>query len=86
MSNSYVYILSDDTKTLIIKSKMITTESEKSQLSFYSKHLVYYEICDNIVEADKRKKTFESWPDGKIKFLIDFVNPKWEDWKKEITN
>ena len=48
--------------------------------------LTNYEIFDNLDEANNRKKTIESWPEEKIKFLIDFVNPSWEDWKKEISN
>jgi predicted GIY-YIG superfamily endonuclease len=86
MPNSYVYILSDESKTLIIKTKMFANMEEKLRMKFCSKNLVYYEVYDNRFDANKRKETFESWPEKKIKFLIDFVNPEWQDWKNEITN
>ena len=86
MPNSYVYILSDESKTLIIKTKMFANMEEKLRMKFCSKNLVYYEVYDNPFDANKRKETFESWPEKKIKFLIDFVNPEWQDWKNEITN
>ena len=86
MPFTYLYILSDEGKALFIKTKLIAAGNEKSQVCFCGKQLVYYEIFDNLDEANNRKKTIESWPEEKIKFLIDFVNPSWEDWKKEISN
>ncbi len=86
MLNSYVYILYDESKTFVIKTKMFTNIDEKSCMKFCSKSLVYFEVFDNPVEANQRKETFESWPEKKIKFLIDFVNPAWEDWKEDFTD
>jgi predicted GIY-YIG superfamily endonuclease len=86
MTNSYVYILSDESKALIIRTRMFANIDDKLRMKFCSKSLVYYEVFDNQDGANKRKETFEGWPEKKIKFLIDFVNPEWEDWKNEITN
>ena len=79
MPKSYVYILSDEFKKLVIKSADLP-------LNFENKQLVYYEIFDDSIEADKRRETIESWPERKIQFLINLVNPTWDDWKKEIIN
>jgi predicted GIY-YIG superfamily endonuclease len=79
MPKSYVYILSDEFKKLVIKSADLP-------LNFEDKQLVYYEIFDDTEEADKRRETIESWPVRKIQFLINLVNPTWDDWKKEIVN
>jgi hypothetical protein len=84
MPLTYLYILSDDAKGLAIKTKMISFD--KNEINFCGKRLVYYEIFNNLTEADLRKQTIESWPEKKIKFLVDLVNPKWEDWKEEIIN
>jgi len=78
MPKSYVYILTDDYRNLMIKSGA-------SPLSLTDKRLVYYEIYDDGNEAEFRKKTIESWPERKIEFLIDLVNPSWNDWKNEIS-
>lgn len=86
MSNSYVYIFSDESKALVIKAKTPAAGIEKSYSNASNLSLVYYEVFDNLVEAKKRKETIESWPEKKIKFLIDFVNPSWKDWKEEIVN
>jgi hypothetical protein len=79
MPKSYVYILSDEYKKLVIKSADLP-------LCFENKQLVYYEIFDDSIEADRRRETIESWPEKKIQFLINLVNPTWDDWKKEIVN
>jgi hypothetical protein len=79
MPKSYVYILADELRRLVIKS-------EDLPLNFENKQLVYYEIFDDSSEADRRKETIESWPEKKIQFLINLVNPTWDDWKKEIVN
>ncbi len=86
MPISYVLILSDNTNKLIINTKMLSNADEKPLINLSNKRLVYYEVFDSFFEANKRKETFESWPEKKIKFLIDFVNPLWEDWKEEIKN
>ena len=50
------------------------------------RQLVYYEIYDSLLDAEVRKETIESWPEKKVRFLINFVNPTWKDWKEEIKN
>ena len=79
MPKSYVYILSDEFKKLVIKSAGLPLICENM-------HLVYYEIFEDSIEADRRRETIESWPERKIQFLINLVNPTWDDWKKEIVN
>ena len=79
MPKSYVYILSDELRKLVIKSADLPSNIENM-------HLVYYEVFDDSDEADRRRETIESWPEKKIQFLINLVNPAWDDWKKEIVN
>jgi len=61
-------------------------KSADHNLNFENKELVYYEVFDDSAEADKRKETIQSWPERKIQFLINLVNPAWIDWKNEILN
>jgi hypothetical protein len=83
---TYLCILSDDTKNFAVKTKIVSADQGKTEINFCGKRVVYYEIFNSLIEADQRKKTIEGWPEKKIKFLVDLVNPSWEDWKKEINN
>jgi hypothetical protein len=80
MPISYLYIVLDETENLIIEAASITNIKEIT-MNLYNGKLVYFERFDSLIE---RKETIESWPEKKIKFLIDLVNPKWKDWKEEI--
>jgi hypothetical protein len=75
----YVYIFFDEVKKFIIGSGESIPKCEE-------KRLVFYEIFDSLNEANERMKTILSWPERKIQFLINLVNPSWVDWKKELLN
>jgi hypothetical protein len=79
MKKFYVYILADRLRRLVVNSA-------DRLLDYQNKQLVYYEVFDNSAEADRRKQTIESWPERKIQFLVNLVNPAWVDWKEEIVN
>ena len=79
MPKYYVYILADKLRKLII-------ESSNKPLNLENKELVYYEVFEDLFEANRRKETIQGWPERKIKFLINFVNPSWVDWKEELKN
>jgi len=88
MKNYYVYIITNNRKTLYIgvtndlerrmyehKHKLIEGFSKKYNLT----KLVYYEIYNNINDAIKREKQLKNWQrEWKIK-LIENMNPEWRD-------
>ena len=78
MKKFYVYILADKLRRLAINSADKVLDDQ-------NKELVYYEIFDDSAEADLRKQTIQSWPERKIQFLVNFVNPAWIDWKDELS-
>ncbi len=50
----------------------------------YSVHsLVYFEDCENIVNAIAREKQIKGWTRIKKINLIESVNPEWRDLSKE---
>ncbi len=69
MSNTSVYILTDETRTPVINSDKITGR-EKFLMHFCSKHIEYYEIFDNLDDANKRKKIIESLTEDKIESFL----------------
>jgi hypothetical protein len=79
MRKFYVYILADKLRNLVIKSA-------DQPFNFENKELVYYEVFNDSGEAEKRRETIQSWPERKIQFLINLVNPAWIDWKEELLN
>ena len=82
--NTFVFILTDKTRELEIMIYRNECGFLGTQNILNDKQLVYYEIYDSLSDAVVRKNTIESWPEKKIKFLINFVNPLWVDWKEEI--
>lgn len=79
MKKFYVYILAD-------KLRKLAVNSADRLLDYQNKELVYYEVFDDSSEADLRKQTIQGWPERKIQFLINLVNPAWIDWKEELLN
>jgi putative endonuclease len=94
MRNYYVYILSNEAKTLYIgvtnnlerrmyehKNKLITGFTKKYNLT----KLVYYETTDDIWNAIYREKQLKGWLRIKKILLIEENNPGWDDlslsWK-----
>jgi putative endonuclease len=92
MKDYYVYILSNQSKTLYIgmtnnlsrriyehKNKMIEGFTKKYNLN----KLVYYEITTDVNSAIKREKQLKNWHRKWKINLIESVNPKWEDLSTE---
>jgi putative endonuclease len=94
MRNYYVYILSNEAKTLYIgvtnnlerriyehKNKLINGFTKKYNLT----KLVYYETTDDIRDAIYREKQLKGWLRIKKILLIEENNPGWDDlsllWK-----
>ena len=71
MSNTSVYILTDETKTPIINSEKLTGR-EKFLMHFCNRHIEYYEIFDNLDDANKRKKILDSLSEDKIESFLEF--------------
>ena len=82
--NAFVFILSGKMNELEL---MVYREEDGltgARQMINGRQLVYYEIYDSLLDAVIRKNIIESWPEKKIRFLINFVNPLWNDWKEEI--
>lgn len=88
MRNYYIYILSNEAKTLYIgvtnnlerrlyehKNKLISGFTKKYTLT----KLVYYEIAHDINEAIYREKQLKGWLRIKKIMLIEENNPSWDD-------
>lgn len=86
MPDAFVFILADKIKELEIMVYEKDNGENASRINYNNRRLVYYEIFNNPIEAASRKETIQSWPERKIRFLIDYVNPSWDDWKEEIEN
>ena len=94
MKNYYVYILSNEARTLYIgvtnnlerrlhehKNKLISGFTKKYNLT----KLVYYEETTDIRSAIDREKQLKGWLRIKKVTLIEEMNPGWDDlslsWK-----
>ncbi len=88
MKNYYVYILSNEAKTLYIgitnnlerriyehKNKLIDGFTKKYNLT----KLVYYETTSEVKDAITREKQLKGWLRMKKITLIDESNPGWDD-------
>ncbi|MDD5197495.1 MAG: GIY-YIG nuclease family protein [Candidatus Gracilibacteria bacterium] len=80
----YIGVTSDITKRIwehknTVDPKCFTTR-------YNCKHLVYYEVFDNIIHAIEREKQLKNWHrDWKIN-LIEAKNPEWKDLYEDITS
>ena len=93
MKDYYVYILTNNSKTLYIgvtnnlerriyehKNKLFEGFSKKYNLT----KLVYYEATSDVNAAIKREKQLKNWRrEWKIS-LIERVNPEWKDLSAEL--
>ena len=93
MKNLYVYIVTNNSKTLYIgvtnnlsgriyehKSKLIEGFTKK-----YNIHkLVYFELFNNPDEAIKREKQLKGWLRKKKITLIESTNPERKDLSEEF--
>ncbi|MEN8194110.1 MAG: GIY-YIG nuclease family protein [Bacteroidota bacterium] len=88
MRNYFIYILSNNSKTLYIgvtnnlerrvyqhKNKLIDGFTKKYNLT----KLVYYEICNDIKSAIAREKQLKNWHRQWKINLIEKNNPTWKD-------
>lgn len=89
MHESFVYIMSNRSKTLYVgmtndirrrvnehKSKMIPGFTEKYNLT----KLVYCEKYKDIWDAIAREKQIKGWKRAKKISLIETINPQWQDF------
>ena len=93
MKNFYVYIVTNNSRTLYIgvtnnlsrriyehKSKLIEGFTKK-----YNIHkLVYFEVFNNPDEAIRREKQLKGWWRKKKIALIKSTNPEWKDLSEEF--
>ena len=94
MKSSYVYILTNKNKTTLYIGvtgdfqKRISDHHEGIGSKFTSKysikHLVYFEIFDNITDAIQREKQLKRWSRSKKESLIGSINPEWEFMEKKF--
>jgi len=88
MKNYYVYILSNEARTLYIgvtnnlerrlhehKNKLINGFTKKYNLT----KLVYYETTTNVWDAIAREKQLKGWVRIKKIILIEECNPGWDN-------
>lgn len=88
MKEFYVYILSNEARTLYIgvtnnldrrmnehKNKLINGFTKKYNLT----KLVYYETTCDVRDAIEREKQLKGWLRVKKIALIEEVNPGWDD-------
>ena len=90
----YIYILTNKNNTVLyvgVTSNLIKRVYEhKASLveGFSNKYktykLVYYEICEDIINAISREKQIKGWLRIKKLELIGKFNPNWEDLYKTI--
>ena len=93
MKTYYVYILSNNSKTIYIGltnnlTRRIQEHKDKLIEGFTKKYnltkLVYFESVNDIKDAIRREKQLKNWHrDWKIN-LIESINPKWLDLSKNI--
>jgi predicted GIY-YIG superfamily endonuclease len=84
-----VYIFSDKEKGFHfgLSNDMPSTLRENENLHQHKKmNLVFYEMFENESEAEKRYNEISHWLKRKIIFVVDLVNPLWEDWTNQFIN
>jgi putative endonuclease len=95
MKNYYVYIMTNNSKTLYIgmtddlmrrvyehKNKLIEGFTKKYNLT----KLVYFETSNRIEDAIRREKQLKNWHRQWKINLIESVNKDWKDISLEIEN
>ncbi len=95
MKNYYVYILTNDSKTLYIgvtddlnrrlyehKNKLIEGFAKKYNLT----KLVYFETFNRIEDAIRREKQLKNWHRKWKINLIESINKEWKDLSLDFKN
>lgn len=82
----FVYILSSDTGTLYIgvtndlNRRLYEHQHSKGFTKKYKVFkLVYYETFNHANDAIRREKQLKGWKRSKKKWLIEGMNPRWND-------
>ena len=88
MKDYYVYIMTNNSKTLYIgvsndlnrriyehKNKLIEGFTKKYNMT----KLVYYETCNSVGDAIRREKQLKNWHRQWKINLIESVNKEWKD-------
>jgi putative endonuclease len=93
MKRSYIYIVSNSSKTLYIGvtndlKRRITEHKLKLMLGFTQKYnitlLVYFEEFHDIRDAIRREKQLKGWRRERKVALIEMMNKDWRDLANEI--
>ncbi len=88
MKNYYIYIMTNEAKTLYIGvtnnlERRLYEHKSKLQKGFTQKYnltkLVYYEVMFEIKDAIFREKQLKGWLRVKKVMLIEKDNPGWDD-------
>ncbi|MBU2009539.1 MAG: GIY-YIG nuclease family protein [Chloroflexi bacterium] len=92
MSQYYVYIMSNRSKTLYTGvtndlQRRIYEHRQKLVEGFTKKYnltrLVYYEMTSDVRSAISREKQIKGWLRSKKVALIESMNPQWKDLSEE---
>jgi len=92
MNLYYVYIMTNNSKTLYTVvtnnlNRRVYEHKNKLIQGFTAKYnitkLVYFEICTDINQAIAREKQIKGWLRKKKVYLIESVNPEWNDLSQE---
>jgi len=92
MNLYYVYIMTNNSKTLYTGvtnnlNRRVYEHKNKLIQGFTAKYnitkLVYFEICTDINQAIAREKQIKGWLRKKKVYLIESVNPEWNDLSQE---
>ncbi len=93
MKQYYIYMMSSQSKVLYVgvtsdlvkrvyahKNGLLDGFSKK----YKTKKLVYYEATDDVISAIEREKQIKRWRRVKKDFLVNAMNPNWEDLGKNM--
>ena len=88
MKTSFVYILTNKNKTTLYigvtnnlerrLSEHKENKGSKFTKKYQVKHLIYYEVFENISDAIKREKQLKGWSRMKKENIINKINPDWD--------
>ena len=90
----YVYIMACNTRsTLYIgmtNSLLARIQQHRRQESrgfsaqYHTLHLVYYEVFNDVRDAIARETQIKKWRREKKDWLVERMNPRWDDLSAEI--
>ena len=90
----YIYIMTNKMNTVLYTGvtnnliRRVYEHKEKLTPSFTSKYnvtkLVYYEVCEDVIQAISREKQIKGSSRQKKVDLINNFNPSWKDLYNEL--